>query len=180
MHCVAYMLEPITHRLWETPMDCTHQAALSVEFPRQESWVGLPFSTPGKLPHPGIESALSSCQCRLPLEPPRKPHVCMCVCVCIHIYMCVYIYMYINIKFWNPKASVYKTQKAFRACLAGYSAWRRLFISSWNVSLGSEVGIKPSILEMALKPWSWACPQQGRGVGSSDPSMVSPSPFPDP
>ena len=39
------------------PMDCAHQAPLSMEFPRQEYWSGLPFSPPGDLPYPGIEPA---------------------------------------------------------------------------------------------------------------------------
>ena len=39
--------------LWTLP----HQAALSMEFSRQEYWSGLPFSTPGDLPDPGIEPA---------------------------------------------------------------------------------------------------------------------------
>ena len=34
-------------------MDC--QASLSMEFSRQAYWNGLPFSTPGDLPDPGIE-----------------------------------------------------------------------------------------------------------------------------
>ena len=33
-----------------------HQAALSVGFPGQEYWSGLPFPSPGDLPGPGIES----------------------------------------------------------------------------------------------------------------------------
>ena len=33
----------------------TRQAPLSMEFPRQEYWGGLPFQTPGDLPDPGIE-----------------------------------------------------------------------------------------------------------------------------
>ena len=36
-------------------MDCGHQAPLSVGFPRQEYWSGLPFPSPGDLPDPGIE-----------------------------------------------------------------------------------------------------------------------------
>ena len=32
-----------------------HQAPLSVGFPRQQYWSGLPFSPPGDLPNPGIE-----------------------------------------------------------------------------------------------------------------------------
>ena len=34
-----------------------HQAPLSMRFPRQECWGGLPFSPPGDLPSPGIELA---------------------------------------------------------------------------------------------------------------------------
>ena len=32
-----------------------HQAPLSVEFSRQESWSGLPFPSPGDLPDPAIK-----------------------------------------------------------------------------------------------------------------------------
>ena len=32
-----------------------HQAPLSMGFSRQEYWSGLPFASPGDLPHPGIE-----------------------------------------------------------------------------------------------------------------------------
>ena len=32
-----------------------HQAPLSLGFPRQEYWSGLPFLSPGDLPNPGIE-----------------------------------------------------------------------------------------------------------------------------
>ena len=37
------------------PMDCSHQAPLSMGFFRQEYWSGLQFP-PGDLPNPGIES----------------------------------------------------------------------------------------------------------------------------
>ena len=37
------------------PMDWSHQALLSIRFPRQEYWSGLPFSSLGALPDPGIE-----------------------------------------------------------------------------------------------------------------------------
>ena len=42
-------------QLFVIPWTVAHQAHLSMEFPRQESWSGLPFSTPGDLPDPGIE-----------------------------------------------------------------------------------------------------------------------------
>ena len=38
------------------PMDVPCQAPLSMGFPRQEYWSGLPFPSPGNLPDPGIES----------------------------------------------------------------------------------------------------------------------------
>ena len=42
-------------RLFATPWTIVHQAPLSMGFPRQEYWSGLPFSTPGDLPDPGIK-----------------------------------------------------------------------------------------------------------------------------
>ena len=38
-----------------TPWPVAHQAALSMGFPRQEYWSGLPCSPPGDLPDPGIK-----------------------------------------------------------------------------------------------------------------------------
>ena len=38
-----------------TPLTVAHQAPLSMGYPRQESWSGLPFPSPGHLPDPGIE-----------------------------------------------------------------------------------------------------------------------------
>ena len=38
-----------------TPWTIASQASLSIGFPRQESWSGLPFTPPGDLPNPGIE-----------------------------------------------------------------------------------------------------------------------------
>ena len=40
-------------------MDCiAHQALLSMGFPRQGYWSGLPFASPGDLPHPGCNPCL--------------------------------------------------------------------------------------------------------------------------
>ena len=38
-----------------TPWTVAHQAPLSMGFPRQEYWSGLPFPTLGDLPNPGIK-----------------------------------------------------------------------------------------------------------------------------
>ena len=42
-------------QLFVTPWTVAHQAALSMGFPRQEYWSGLPFPSPGDLPDLGIE-----------------------------------------------------------------------------------------------------------------------------
>ena len=41
--------------LFETPWTVAHQTPLFMEFPRQEYWSRLPFSSPGHLPDAGIE-----------------------------------------------------------------------------------------------------------------------------
>jgi len=38
-----------------TPWTIAHKALLSMGFPRQEYWSGLPFPSPGDLPDPGIK-----------------------------------------------------------------------------------------------------------------------------
>ena len=40
----------------ETPWTAAHQAPLSLGFPRQEYWSGLPFPSPGDILDLGIES----------------------------------------------------------------------------------------------------------------------------
>ena len=37
------------------PWTVAHQTPLSMGFPSQEYWSGLPFPPPGDLPNPGIE-----------------------------------------------------------------------------------------------------------------------------
>ena len=43
-------------QLFETPWTVACQASLSMGFPKQEHWSGLPFSPPGNFPNPGIKS----------------------------------------------------------------------------------------------------------------------------
>ena len=61
-------------RLFVTPWTIAYQASLSMGFSRQEYWSGLPFPSPGDLPHPGIEPRSPALQAgALPSEPPEKP-----------------------------------------------------------------------------------------------------------
>ena len=41
--------------LFATPWTVACQAPMSMIFPRQEYWSGLPFPSPGNLPDPGIK-----------------------------------------------------------------------------------------------------------------------------
>ena len=57
-----------------TPWAVAYQAPPSMEFSRQEYWSGLPFSSPGNLPDPGIEPGSPAFQAdTLPSELPGNP-----------------------------------------------------------------------------------------------------------
>ena len=59
---------------FETPRTVTRQARLSMGFPRQEDWNGLPFPSLGDLPDPGIKFAAPSLVGGFfTAETPRKP-----------------------------------------------------------------------------------------------------------
>ena len=52
----------------------TRQARLSMKVSRQEYWLGLPFPSPGDLPHPGIQPGSPALQPdSLLSDPPGKP-----------------------------------------------------------------------------------------------------------
>ena len=55
MGAPAYSLSHV--RLFAIPWTVARRAPLSMGFPRQEYWSGLPFPSPGDLPDPGIEPA---------------------------------------------------------------------------------------------------------------------------
>ena len=58
------------------PWTIAFQAPLSMGFPRQEYWSGLPFPSPGDLPRPGIEPTSPALAARFfTTEPPGKPKV---------------------------------------------------------------------------------------------------------
>ena len=60
-------------RLFATLWTVAHQAPLSMGFSRQEYWSGLPFPSPGDLPHLGIEPGSPTFQeDALTSEPPGK------------------------------------------------------------------------------------------------------------
>ena len=56
-------------QLSATPWTVAHEAPLSMGFPRQEYWSGVPFPPPGDLPNPGMEPVSPALQAdSLPLS----------------------------------------------------------------------------------------------------------------
>ena len=53
-----------------TPWTVAYKAPLFMEFSRQEYWRGLPFPSPGDLPHPGIEPGSPALQADALLSKP--------------------------------------------------------------------------------------------------------------
>ena len=57
-----------------TPRTVAYQAPLSMGFPKQEYWSGLPFPSPRDLPDPGIEPMSPALAGGFfTTEPPGKP-----------------------------------------------------------------------------------------------------------
>ena len=72
--CVVQSLSRV--QLFATPWTIAHQAPLSMGFPRQEYWSGLPFSLPRALPDPGIEAETPALAGGFfTTAPPGKPSV---------------------------------------------------------------------------------------------------------
>ena len=59
-------------QLFATPRTVALQAPLSMGFPRQEYWSGLPCPPPGDLPDPGIKPVSPALQV-FTTQPPGKP-----------------------------------------------------------------------------------------------------------
>ena len=56
-YLVIEVARSLSHvRLFVTPWTVAHQAPPSMEVSRQAYWSGLPFSSPGDLPNPGIKA----------------------------------------------------------------------------------------------------------------------------
>ena len=81
---VLMKVKSLSHvQLFATPWTVAYQAPLSMGFSRQEYWSGLPFSSPGDLPNPGIEPESPTLWAdALTSEPPGKP---------IYTWSCIYV-----------------------------------------------------------------------------------------
>ena len=68
--CLSHSV--VSNPLWPTD-SIAHQAPLFLAFSSQECWSGLPFHSPGDLPHPEIETGSLALQANfLPSKLPEK------------------------------------------------------------------------------------------------------------
>ena len=72
----AAALSCFTHvQLFANPWTVARQAPLSMGFSRQDYWSGLPCSSLGNSPNPGVEPRSPALQAdSLPSDPPGEPH----------------------------------------------------------------------------------------------------------
>ena len=64
MNCPALCCAVLNHvRLFAIPWTVAHQSSLSMRFPRQEYWSGLPCPPPGDLPPPRDGTCISCVSC---------------------------------------------------------------------------------------------------------------------
>ena len=71
--------------LFATPWTVACQVPLSMGFSREGYWSGLPFTSPGDLPNPGIEPWSLVLQAdSLPSEPRESPHFSLVMLLIIH------------------------------------------------------------------------------------------------
>ena len=79
--CCCCCLIAKLYRTLLQPQGLACQAPLSMGFPRQEYWRGLPFPFPGNLPNPGIKPVSPALAGRFfTAEPPGKPISIMYLC----------------------------------------------------------------------------------------------------
>ena len=85
--CYVFLIRSLVSRvwlLWPHGLYIACQAPLSMGSSRQEYWSGLPFPSPGDLPHPGIEPVSPALQVdSLPLSPGGKPVNSAIYCICL-------------------------------------------------------------------------------------------------
>ena len=117
------------------PMDCSHQAPLSMEFSRQEYCSGLPFPSPGDLSESGIKLGSPALQAdSLPSEPPQKLFI-------LHGGFILYL-----------KSNVKPASESTRPC----TIWSLPTALTWCLELFSET---PVLFSGLLKlPWAHKVP----------------------
>ena len=90
--CIVAVSRQVLSDSFATPWTVAYQAPPSMGFSRQEYWRGLPFSSPGNLPGPGIELRSSTLQAdSLPFEPRGNPHFAWMHTISLYRYTTTYL-----------------------------------------------------------------------------------------
>ena len=92
----------------------THQAPLSMGFPKQEYWHGLPFPLPGDLPDPGIELTSLASPALVGRFFTTEQPVC---CAVLSHFSCVWLF----VTFWRVAC-----QAPLSTGFSRYEYWSRL------------------------------------------------------
>ena len=112
---------------FETPWTVVRQAPLSMRFPWQECWSGLPFPIPGDLPDPEIQPAFPALSSGFfTTKSPRKPcctvlyffkvlnykikNALFFVCLFSMCYLCENYYKPIMVLSWEPRLTLLDLQ----------------------------------------------------------------------
>ena len=76
IHMYMFFSHQVVSNSFATPWTVACQVPLSMGFPRQEDWSGLPFPPPGNLPNPEFEPKSPALQAdSFTTEPPEKPEI---------------------------------------------------------------------------------------------------------
>ena len=125
-------------RLFETPWTVALQAPLSMGFPRQEHWSGLPFPSSGDCPNPGIKPTSSALCCRQILycwprqrfNPGDTSSIPWSGTIPWR-------------KAWQPTPAFLPGEFHGQRSLAGYSPWGRRVRHNWATSLVHWLPLAP-------------------------------------
>ena len=171
----------LRHVQFCNPIDCNPSGSLSMEFPRQEYWSGLPFASSGDLPSTRIKPAFLASP---PLAgrfftavPPGKP--------CIIQYICTYLIVQLLTRVWlfetpwttarqaHLSSTIFRSLLKlmstesmmlyyhlilcchFSSCLQSFQALRLFPMNQLFLSGGQSIGtsVSASALPMNIQGW---------------------------
>ena len=89
---ICMCAQSLSHiQLFVTPRIIAYQALLSIGFPRQENWSGLPFLLQRTFPSQGSNPHLLHWQANsLPLSHKGSPFPCLVICYCRDNINCIF------------------------------------------------------------------------------------------
>ena len=144
-----------------TPWTIAHQAPLSMEFSRQEYyWNGLPFPSPGDLPHPGIKPRFHTLQANFTNWATREATTTACI-VNNHYEHFLLLLLQFNAKRTGAK-------KNWASLMAQMVKNLPAMQETWVQSLGWEDALEKG---MATHPLQYSCLENSMDRGAWRPTV---------